>query len=53
MVFAKDEAEFDSLLKEMQETAIGLGYEEVFEFDKTNTINRFEAVRQYKAENNL
>lgn len=53
MVFAKDEAEFDSLLKEMQETAIGLGYEEVFEFDKTNTVNRFEAVRQYKAENNL
>lgn len=51
MAFARDEAEFNSLLKEMQETAIGLGYEDVFEFDKMNTEKRFEAVRQYKAEN--
>ncbi len=36
MVFAKDEAEFDQLLKEMQETADGLGYQTVLEFDMNN-----------------
>ncbi len=51
MVFARDEAEFDRLLKEMQDTAMGLGYEQVFEFDKANTERRFEVVRQYKADN--
>ncbi len=33
MVFASDEAEFERLLKSMQDTAYGLGYEEVLEFD--------------------
>jgi multiple sugar transport system substrate-binding protein/putative aldouronate transport system substrate-binding protein len=36
MVFAKDEAEFDSLLAQLQETANGLGYEKVLEFDLAN-----------------
>ncbi|WP_291291367.1 ABC transporter substrate-binding protein [Enterococcus sp.] len=36
MVFAKDEAEFNSLLKEMQKTADGLGYQTVLEFDMAN-----------------
>ncbi|MHC5248651.1 type 2 periplasmic-binding domain-containing protein [Enterococcus sp. LJL90] len=36
MVFAKDEAEFNSLLKELQDTAEGLGYSQVLEFDMTN-----------------
>lgn len=34
MVFAKDEAEFNSLLKEMQDTVKGLGYDQVFEYDQ-------------------
>jgi putative aldouronate transport system substrate-binding protein len=36
MAFAKDDAEFDSLLAEMQETVNGLGYEKVLEVDMTN-----------------
>jgi putative aldouronate transport system substrate-binding protein len=36
MAFAKDDAEFESLLAEMQETANGLGYEKVLEFDLAN-----------------
>ncbi len=36
MVFANDEAEFESLLAEMQKTAEGLGYETVLEFDMAN-----------------
>ena len=33
MVFAKDEAEFNSLLADMQETVKGLGYDQVLEYD--------------------
>ena len=33
MVFAKDEAEFYSLLKNMQDTCKGLGYDDVLAFD--------------------
>ncbi|MFD6142671.1 ABC transporter substrate-binding protein [Promicromonospora sp. NPDC060271] len=36
MAFAKDDAEFDALLAEMQETVNGLGYEKVLEVDMTN-----------------
>jgi len=35
-VFATDEAEYNSLVKEMQETAIGLGYEDVLAVDMAN-----------------
>lgn len=42
MVFAKDEAEFDQLLKEMQETADGLGYQTVLEFDTNNAKDQNE-----------
>jgi multiple sugar transport system substrate-binding protein/putative aldouronate transport system substrate-binding protein len=35
MVFAKDEAEFNKLLKDMQERVKGLGYDDVLAFDKT------------------
>ncbi len=42
MVFAKDEAEFDQLLKEMQETADGLGYQTVLEFDMNNAKDQNE-----------
>lgn len=34
MMFAKDQAEFDSLLKEMQTTVKGLGYDDCIEFDE-------------------
>ena len=42
MVFSKDEAEFDQLLKEMQETADGLGYQTVLEFDMNNAKDQNE-----------
>ncbi|RHK07883.1 ABC transporter substrate-binding protein [Enterococcus casseliflavus] len=42
MVFAKAEAEFDQLLKEMQETADGLGYQTVLEFDMNNAKDQNE-----------
>ena len=42
MVFAKDEAEFDQLLKEMQETADGLGYQTVLDFDMNNAKDQNE-----------
>ncbi|MCC2594567.1 extracellular solute-binding protein [Tessaracoccus sp. OS52] len=36
MSFAANEGEFESLLKEMQDTANGLGYDKVLEFDMAN-----------------
>lgn len=51
MVFAKDEAEFNSLLKDMQDTVKGLGYEEVLAVDmenaKAEAQSRIEAVEEY------
>ncbi len=35
MVFAKNQAEFDSFLKDMQDTVKGLGYDDVLAFDQT------------------
>lgn len=49
MVFAADEAEFDSILKEMQETVTGLGYDQVFAVDTQNCKDKlasYEAARQ-------
>jgi putative aldouronate transport system substrate-binding protein len=43
MAFAKDEAEFESLLAEMQETANGLGYEKVLEVDLATAKARVAA----------
>ncbi|EOL42642.1 hypothetical protein RV11_GL002964 [Enterococcus phoeniculicola] len=42
MSFAKDEKEFNKLLKEMQDTAKGLGYEQVFEVDMANAKDQNE-----------
>ena len=50
MVFAKNEAEFNKLLKEMQDTALGLGYEQVFEIDKKNCEDRNAAIQEFMAE---
>lgn len=43
MVFAKDEAEFNSLLKDMQDTIKGLGYDEVLAIDMENAKAEAEA----------
>lgn len=51
MVFAKDQAEFDSLLKEMQDTALGLGYDQVYEVDKKNCEDRYAINKDYLAKN--
>lgn len=57
MVFAKDEEEFYSLLKEMQDTVYSLGYENVLAADIANAKAYHEAriafVEKYvdKAEN--
>lgn len=54
MIFAKDETEFNSLLSQMQETAKGLGYEEVLEYDMQNAHDqnntRIAVVEQYNEE---
>lgn len=55
MVFAKDEAEFDALLKDTQATINGLGYEEVLAVDMQNAkdeaASRKQAVADYNAAN--
>lgn len=43
MIFAKDEAEFNSLLKTMQETVIGLGYDKVLRVDMQNSKDKDSA----------
>lgn len=40
MVFAADEAEFESILKHMQDTLRGLGYDQVLEVDMKNARDR-------------
>ncbi len=56
MVFAKDQAEFDSVLKEMQETVKGLGYEEVLKLDmenaKAEADARAQAVKDFNSSAN-
>lgn len=55
MIFANDEEEFYTLLKEMQTEVISLGYNEIYAFDLENAIAkeeaRWEAVEQYNTEN--
>lgn len=43
MIFAQDEADFYSLLKEMQDTVLSLGYEQVLAYDIENAGNYAEA----------
>lgn len=49
MIFAKDDAEFDSLKKDMQKTAKGLGYDDVLEVDMKNAADQ-TAARKASAE---
>ena len=43
MAFASSDEEFDSLLKDMQDTCKGLGYDQVYEIDKENCQVQFDA----------
>lgn len=43
MVYAKDDVEFNALLKEMQDTVIGLGYNDVLDFDMENVAKQSKA----------
>lgn len=43
MIFAKNEDEFNFLLKDMQNTVNGLGYDKVIEVDRKNVQDRFAA----------
>jgi multiple sugar transport system substrate-binding protein/putative aldouronate transport system substrate-binding protein len=51
MIFAKDETEFNSILKHMQDTVKGLGYEQVLKVDMKNakdlSDSRIKAVEDY------
>lgn len=53
MVFAKDEAEFEALLAELQNTVERLGYEQVLEYDMKCALEQNEAretvVEEYEA----
>lgn len=49
MIFAGNDSEFNSLLKTMQDTALGLGYEDVLEVDMQNADD-WTAARQESAE---
>lgn len=43
MIFAEDQGEFEELLSEMQDMVIGLGYEQVLEYDMTCALEQNEA----------
>lgn len=49
MAFADSEEEFNALLKDMQETVNGLGYEQVFAVDEQNVRDRFAAEAEITA----
>lgn len=51
MIYAKDETEFNSIMKHMQDTVKGLGYEQVLEVDMKNAkeqaASRIKAIEDY------
>lgn len=49
MVFARNQDEFDALLKDMQDTVNGLGYKRVFDVDLKNVQDRFAAEAQVES----
>jgi len=49
MIFAKDETEFNTILKDMQDTVIGLEYEKVLEVDMQNSKDK-DAARKAAVE---
>ncbi|MCR5624664.1 MAG: ABC transporter substrate-binding protein [Lachnospiraceae bacterium] len=46
MIFAKDESEFNSLLKDMQDKVKGLGYDDVIKIDIQNAKDKSEAAKE-------
>lgn len=46
MIFARNQEEFDSLLKDMQATVNGLGYKKALDIDMENVRDRFAAEAQ-------
>lgn len=46
MIFAKDEAEFNSILKDMQKTVKGLGYDKVLKVDMKNAKDKAASAKQ-------
>lgn len=46
MVFAKDEAEFNSLLKKMQDEVIGLGFDDVYAVDLQSAKDKMAAYEE-------
>lgn len=48
MVFAKDQAEYDKLNKEMHDKVNGLGYSEVMDFSIKKAEELFEARKSVK-----
>ena len=56
MIFAKNEAEFNSILKNMQKTVKGLGYEKVLKVDMKNAKDKAasakQVVKDYNAKQN-
>lgn len=50
MIFAKDEAEFNKILKDMQDTVQGLGYDQVYEVDQKNYQDKAKLIKEAVAE---
>ena len=50
MIFAKDEAEFNKILKDMQDTVQGLGYDQVYEVDQKNYQDKAKLIKEATAE---
>ena len=48
MIFAKDDAEFNSLKKDMQKTAKGLGYDDVLKVDMKNAADQTAARKAFR-----
>ena len=49
MVFASDDADFEAQLAKMQETAKGLGYDEVLAVDKQNSSDKAASIKELLA----
>ena len=50
MVFAKNEAEFNKILKDMQDTVKDLGYDQVFEVDKKDYEDKVKCINDVLSE---
>ena len=46
MIFAKNEAEFNKILKDMQDTVKGLGYDQVYKVDQKNYQDKAKLIKE-------